>query len=782
VRRLVALLVTALLVTVGIVGTVTTAGAQSAPVPSSDSSDDDAVADPSLICDESEAPDPGQPVGTTQLAGDIEVTVTDTDFESTIDDFWDEGYLRADFTLRNLGDEPYDYDGYHDWSLLDATPGGIYPSTLDPTARINSLVIGPGEGIEGHVVFPVGHSAGTYRVQFERDGFWDSEDRVQWAVSVDAHSGPETVPTDAVEPTTEGFENLQAYDIDIVIHDDGSATFTETIDYDFDGLQRHGIYRDLTLRQRCSDRYDRVYPMSDVSVSSPTGAPAGFTIEDLPAGSRIKIGDADSTVSGEQTYVVTYTLDGTLNGFEDHDELYWNVIGEGWGVQLANIRVVVHAPGEVDQVACYAGETGSRAACDIAVIGRAGDGRFRQTVLSPYQQLTIVVGFPTGLVPPPQAILDERWALDRAFALTPVTVGGTAFLSLLLIVGYGVMAFAVGRDRRTVGSATDMAFASDAVGGSPVPLFDDPTSPVEFIPPDGIRPAQMALLLTERVRPVDVTATIIDLAARGYLRIEEVGEGRKKDYRIVRLRDDSTGLLDFEAKLFDALVPAAMGQVLLSDHKDSFASDLNEVMTDVYEDGMRAKWFRSRPDHARTKWRVIGFMLVIVTGVALALAIWLTHLALLAVPPLIFALLVFFGAGKMPARTPRGTGLTSRSRGFEIFLRDSEAPRARWAEQKNIFSEYLPYAIVLGCADRWAKTFEPLGAEALASAGAWYVGSDPTRPFGVNDFVTSSSSFASSASSTLTSTPASSGSSGFSGGGGGGSSGGGGGGGGGGSW
>ncbi len=109
-------------------------------------------------------------------------------------------------------------------------------------------------------------------------------------------------------------------------------------------------------------------------------------------------------------------------------------------------------------------------------------------------------------------------------------------------------------------------------------------------------------------------------------------------------------------------------------------------------------------------------------------------------------------------------------------MRDSEGTRARWAEQRNIFSEYLPYAVVLGIATKWAKTFEPLGAEAMTGTTAWYIGREP---FSADRFGHATENFASAASSTLSSVPqSSSGSSGFSGG----SSGGGGGGGGGGSW
>jgi uncharacterized membrane protein len=109
--------------------------------------------------------------------------------------------------------------------------------------------------------------------------------------------------------------------------------------------------------------------------------------------------------------------------------------------------------------------------------------------------------------------------------------------------------------------------------------------------------------------------------------------------------------------------------------------------------------------------------------------------------------------------------------GFRRFITESEKERARFAERTNLFSEYLPYAIVFGCTERWAKAFSGLQNE----PPTWYVGSGMYYP---HTFAHSIDGFAVTTSGTITSTPSGSGSSGFSGG----SSGGGGGGGGGGSW
>ena len=81
-----------------------------------------------------------------------------------------------------------------------------------------------------------------------------------------------------------------------------------------------------------------------------------------------------------------------------------------------------------------------------------------------------------------------------------------------------------------------------------VPLFTDRSGPVLFRPPDGLRPAQLGVLVDERADPVDVTATIVDLAVRGYLTIEEIpkhGWRGKPDWTLTKIKD-AEGLLRFK--------------------------------------------------------------------------------------------------------------------------------------------------------------------------------------------------------------------------------------------
>lgn len=573
-----------------------------------------------------------------------------------------------------------------------------------------------------------------------------------------------------------GFEQIHDYTFTMVLDVDGSADVTETIVYDFGRTpDRHGILRDLRLTQPCNAQWERVYPMSRLQVSSPSGAPTAVKTETANGITTVRVGDADKNVHGIQTYVVQYRLGGVVNGFSDHDELYWNAIGPEWNVTVWNGVVDVRAPAAPRRITCFSGPVGVTTTCDAANV-TDGVAQFQQQTIPARSALTVVAAYPKGTFTATPRYYDEKWSVDRAFTRNPLTVGVSGVLLAGVVAGVAALLYSVGRDRRAVGAPTDVAFAAPGTDGVRVGLLEDQRSPVDVVPPDAIRPAQLGLVRNEEVRDTDVSATIVDLAVRGYLRIEELGERKRdRDYKLVRLRDPDERLLPYETMLMSSLFTGGT-EVVLSELEDTFAAKLAAVKRSVYDDGVERGWFSERPDRVVRRWRAIGFALTVVGAGLLAAAIAWTKVALLPVPILIGGLLIWLFARRFPARTPAGTGMRRRASGFEIFMRDSEAPRARWAEQRNIFSEYLPYAVVLGLATKWAQTFEPLGAEAVAGTAVWYSG---TEPFSARSFGDATASFTSATASTLASVPqSSSGSSGFSGG----SSGGGGGGGGGGSW
>ena len=489
-------------------------------------------------------------------------------------------------------------------------------------------------------------------------------------------------------------------------------------------------------------------------------------------------------MTGQHTYEIEYRIRGGLNHFPDHDELNYNVTGDQWDVPIDQVNATVTLPsGSVDRTTCFAGPRGSQLLC-AEHTASGSTATFSNGALGPREGMTVVVAFPTGIVPTPEPILEERWTIQRAFAVRTNTLAPAAGLLAMGALGVGAVAYKVGRDRRFVGSPTDVAFGGEGLPEQSAPLRRGPI-PVEFVPPDHLRPGQIGTLIDEQANPLDVTATIVDLAVRGYLRIEEIPKEEwfgKADWRLVKQQGDEARLLDYERTLYDALF-ATGDDVLLSSLKNHFATSLKLVQSGLYDDAVSEGWFTRRPDMTRNVWRGVGLVAVLAAVGITALLAWKTSFGLVGIPLVVASVVLFVGSKWMPRRTAKGYGVLQRTSGFKRFIDESEKDRAQFAERQNLFTEYLPYAIVFGATEKWARAFAGIDGQ-LPDQSGWYVGYGPSV-FDVIVFSSLMNGFTTTTAGTMASIPAPTGgggTSGFSGFGGGGFSGGGFGGGGGGSW
>jgi uncharacterized membrane protein YgcG len=584
----------------------------------------------------------------------------------------------------------------------------------------------------------------------------------------------------ALAPPDEGWV-IERFASQITIQPDGTFDTLEAIDVDFRGLSRRGIFRNLKYKFRYDDTNDREYEYTLGSVTAANGRRHQVLEQTDGAVRRIRIGDPNKTLSGKQTYRIAYRTAYGLNGFADHDELFWNAAGP-WPVTMARTTAEVTAPPKaITRVACFQGPEGSKEACKATFSEKTAT--FTATrPLTENEQMTIVVGLRKGAVATPVPKLVARARTHPS--ASPAELGRMFFepthrnLTLMLaafgavVAALGTLWWRVGRDRQAV--VLHQAGA-DAGPGARVPLFGATPIGVEFQPPDNIRPAQMGLLIDERADTLDVTATIIDLAVRGYLTITEVPKTwllGTKDWRLTRLKAPDANLLDYERIVLDGLF-ATGTETALSELKNKFYKDLEEAKRALYKDAVARKWFPRNPNSVRAIARVAGILAMFAgIGVTIYLAQW--GAGLVGLPFVAGGLLLAVIAGAMPRRTALGTHLMRRALGFAKYIRTGETHQQAFAERANLFIEYLPHAIVFKCVDKWAAAFK--GLDMRQATGGWYTGA---TAFNASSFSSSVGSFSSTMSSAIASTPGGSGSSGFSGGG---SSGGGGGGGGGGSW
>jgi uncharacterized membrane protein YgcG len=541
-------------------------------------------------------------------------------------------------------------------------------------------------------------------------------------------------------------ERILDYHSAIEVHPDASVTVTETIVAQAAGeLIRRGIYRDFPTdyRDRLGNRYRVGFEVLEVTRN---GAPEPFHTERRANGVRVYIGSANRFVEhGRQEYVIRYRTDRQLGYFERHDELYWNVTGNGWDLPIDRARAVVRLPagvpsGEITAEA-YTGHQGSTEQSFTAGVDGSEAWLEAARPLAPREGFTIVVGWPKGHVhePGPVERLERTLTDNRGLLM--------ALAGLVIVLGYLVWAWGRhGRDPR------------------PGVIFP------HYEPPSGYSPASTRFIMRMGYDNRAFTAAVISLAVKGYLEIDQQG-GKYTLHR----RNSAQPLAAGEKTLLEGLFSGGASVEL--DNK-------NHALL------ARAKLAHQRSlkrDYQKLYFLTNSALLLPSLGATAALAIAIGLLG--AFRPLVVVVLVLMVvvhlvfAWLLRAPTQRGRRLMDQLEGFRTYLEVAEKdelnlrnPPARTPE---LFERYLPFALALGVEQKWAEKFAAVFARLGADGGryqpAWYSGNFNARDLG--GFTAGVGKSLTSAISSASTPPGSS-----SGGGGGGSSGGGGGGGGGGGW
>jgi uncharacterized membrane protein YgcG len=574
---------------------------------------------------------------------------------------------------------------------------------------------------------------------------------------------------------------ITSFDASYVINQDGSVDVVEDIRVDFGSQQHHGILRDIPVEYDYDADHVRRIDAEVISVDDGQN-PVRYETSRQGAYLNLRIGDPNVFVSGPQRYRITYRLTAALNPQASWDELYWNVTGNNWPVRIESASATVTAP-SIDKVTCYEGPTRSTAQCASQFSG--GSAHF--TMTQPQLEgggLTIVVALPKGSVNvAPPTLIKLKSAQDKVRDFVGL---GPLQIILAIILGVGAIVAVLrywwlsGRDRWL----GDLQYLTGDDRERRRPLFAKDSIVREYQPPAvkrgdrRYRPAEMGTLLDERADTLDVSATIVDLAVRGYLRVTEIDNKKwifgSTDYKLERLKPRDDDLLVYEGQLLDGLFDDG-DTVQMSDLKNEFYTTLAKVKKHLYTQVVsKDGFFPQNPETIRTINAIAG---VVLAGLGIGAIVLLgTQLGagIVGVPIVLAGLLLLALSHAMARRTGAGREVYRRLLGFREYMTVAETDRQRFNEEANLFQEYLPYAIVFGCVEKWAKVFEDLGLQPDTSS--WYVSSYAFAPLA---FSHSLQSFSSSMSSAIASTPGGSSGSGF---GGGGFSGGGGGGGGGGAW
>ncbi len=511
-----------------------------------------------------------------------------------------------------------------------------------------------------------------------------------------------------------GVEHIASQNVQIRIEASGDLLIDEEIEYFF-ASGRRGIERQFVIDETYDEDYKRHYDIDILSVSASPGTPAQYQTRTERDALILRIGDPDETIFGEHTYRISYRVHDALNGFSDHDELYWDVLGDRTQVPLAAATVTVTGPGPLSDPACFEGYSFSLSSLSEPCPSAIAAGRtatFRTSDLRPRQGLTIGVSFPTGLVPTPRPDISpirysSPWWRDWA---KPNALTGLLGVGSVALLGAGYV--------RQMRRRPPQPQPAPTLGVAPAP---DGLTPVEFAPPDGLTPGQLGTLLDGSADTRDVAAVLLDLARRGYLTITPQESG--KDWSLTSVRAADENLAEHEKRLVSGIF-AGKDTVLLSSMRGTFLAVIKGVQSALYRDGMAAGWFGEDPARARKRRRKAAIWLGVL-GVVLFLATISYGKHMLATIPILLAAgYVFLDARRRTFRTAEGDAVAARAAGFGRFIAEADAGRAQLAERENVLLEYLPYAVAFGVTDRWATRF----AELNVAPPAWFGGSEMFDP------------------------------------------------------
>jgi hypothetical protein len=545
--------------------------------------------------------------------------------------------------------------------------------------------------------------------------------------------------------------SIERFDARIVVNKDASIDVTETITARFVGSW-NGLFRTIPVEYRTAQGLNWTLGVSLVSAQDDAGRNLRTETSRERHYIKYKIW-IPGAMNAARTLVLHYQATNGLRFFDEHDELYWNVTGDEWAVPInAATAEIVLPPGTPGvRAIAFNGAYGSTS--QDARIGIQGNV-VRITMPHPlgYREgLTAVVGWNKGVVAAPT---------------TAARAMGTVRSNWPLLIPIPVLFLAFAAWRR---SGADPR-------GRPIA--------VQYEPPAEMTAAEAGTLLDNSADMRDITATLVDLAVRGYLRIEEQQNpkllglfGGGTEYTFHRLKPIQ-GLAPHELAVFDGIFSGRGDLVALDDLKDEFYRQLSPIRDAVFERLTGKGFYRNRPDKVRQKWTAmaVGVGLVIgIGGTYLSKAFLLTPVPFV-IAGILSALIMIIFARIMPARTQTGARALEQVLGFEEFLRRVEAEHLKRiiVGHPDMFDKYLPFAMAFGVEKQFARAFEGIYTE----PPRWYVGPSVGN-FSVTHFSNSMSHLSTVAATTMASSPRSSGGSGF---GGGGSSGGGGGGGGGGAF
>lgn len=478
-------------------------------------------------------------------------------------------------------------------------------------------------------------------------------------------------------------EKLEEFSSTLLIDASGLVTVSETIVYSTQLSGKRGIIRSLPL-ERVDDLGDAVKNEFTILSVKRDGLESPYHTERENGHLAIYVGESSVFLEpGEYEYEITYTIPAQIRFFEGYDELYWNVNGTQWPFAVGKIRAEIFLPqgAELIQQACYTGQYGSTESnCQSSAEGNLV--AFEAGPLQPYENLSVAVGFGKGIVaaPPPPGF----W---QRYGFQVLTLG----MGLLLLIYY---------------LATWIKFGIDPPKPTVIPLFD---------PPSGLSPASVGMVSKGFFWQDFVTASLVSLASKGFLRIEEktkeslFGLFKQKEFELIRKKTADQSLPKEEAELLRSLF-STQSRINLSGKYDPAV----ERAVKDFQSSLSSQWNALIYKGFHLKFWI--FPILLMGAYIAALVMWEDYFVyrdkgLMLIGFLVMNVILFLlyqWLIRKPAE--RKLKLRSEIEGFKMYLAAAEERMLQFSNPPEMtpekFEALLPYAMVLDVEEIWGEKFQ----------------------------------------------------------------------------
>ena len=478
----------------------------------------------------------------------------------------------------------------------------------------------------------------------------------------------------------------------ISISADGSALVSEKISVVFVG-EWHGIHRTIPVEYPGPKGSNYTLFLKVLGVTDESGNKLKYDSSKSGVYRDLKIYIPDA-VDGTRVVNIDYSVRNGIRAFDDYEEFYWNVTGNDWAVPIDHASAFVTLPEGASglRAQAFTGAYGSKESDAEAQVNGADISVETTHKLPARGGLTIDIYIPPGIVKAPSGLTKFWWFVEsNPILLLPL---------LTLAVMAGLWNW-VGRDPDP--------------GMSVAPQYE---------PPKGMTPAEAGTLLDDTIHPRDITSTIVDLAVRGYIKIEEKVDTflvfHHKDYVFHNLKAGAgwgPELAPHERVMMENIFLGG-SEVRLSSLKNRFYTAIPAIRTDIMS-ALKDKGVYTLDPESANGYSIVAAVVIALVVAGVQVMGWMNlfySVPLVIVSVLVSAVIWWLFARQMTAKTVTGARVHIAVLGFQEFMNRVDKDRIQ-RMPPDTFEKFLPFAMALGVEHHWAQAFDGI----VKDPPSWYV-------------------------------------------------------------